>query len=117
MDGGPLKIAGTLADGDTVAGFRVLHLPGHTPGLIGLWRETDRLAIVSDAVFVFDPFTTAALAGRVRLPPPAVRPFPDAARQSVRRIAELEPSTVWFGHYGPLTGDVRSQLSRVAEAD
>lgn len=39
MDGGPLEIAGTLAQGDTVAGFQVLHLPGHTPGQIGLWGE------------------------------------------------------------------------------
>src|SRR5438105_1227217 len=40
MDGGPLEIAGELNDGDSVAGFEVLHLPGHTPGLIGLWRAS-----------------------------------------------------------------------------
>src|ERR1700761_2717044 len=37
-DGGPVKVAGTVAEGDEVAGFRVLHFPGHAPGLIGLWR-------------------------------------------------------------------------------
>src|SRR6478735_7917999 len=37
LDGGPLTIAGTLREGDEVAGFTVLHLPGHTPGQIGLW--------------------------------------------------------------------------------
>jgi hydroxyacylglutathione hydrolase len=37
-DGGAVKIAGTVAEGDEVAGFRVLHFPGHAPGLIGLWR-------------------------------------------------------------------------------
>ncbi|HEY5333923.1 MAG TPA: MBL fold metallo-hydrolase, partial [Solirubrobacterales bacterium] len=40
-DGGPVKIAGTVAEGEEVAGFRVLHFPGHAPGLIGLWRESD----------------------------------------------------------------------------
>ena len=34
-DGGPVQIAGTLAEGDDVAGFKVVHLPGHAPGLIG----------------------------------------------------------------------------------
>jgi glyoxylase-like metal-dependent hydrolase (beta-lactamase superfamily II) len=115
--GGPLVIADTLAEGDTVAGFRVLHLPGHTPGQVGLWRELDRLAIVSDAVFVWNPFSILGLPRQVRLPPPAIRPDDAAARASVRRIAALDPATVWLGHYGPVTGDVRGQLERAADGD
>ena len=49
-DGGPVKIADTVTEGDEVAGFRVIHLPGHAPGQIGLWRESDRLALVSDTL-------------------------------------------------------------------
>jgi hydroxyacylglutathione hydrolase len=116
MDGGPVPVAGTVAEGDEVAGFRVVHLPGHAPGLIGLWRESDRLALVSDAVFAFDPFTALGLPGRPRIAPPAVRPDPDAARASVRRIADLNPASVWLGHYGPLTGDVGAQLATAAES-
>ncbi|HSK41080.1 MAG TPA: MBL fold metallo-hydrolase, partial [Arenibaculum sp.] len=33
-DGGAVPIAGTVSEGDTVAGFEVLHMPGHAPGLI-----------------------------------------------------------------------------------
>ena len=44
-DGGPVQIDGTVDEGDEVSGFRVVHLPGHAPGLIGLWRESDRLAL------------------------------------------------------------------------
>jgi glyoxylase-like metal-dependent hydrolase (beta-lactamase superfamily II) len=117
MDGGPVVIAGTVADGDAVAGFRVLHLPGHTPGQVGLWRESDRLAIVSDAVFVWNPFSIAGLPGHARLPPPAVRPDDAAARASIQRIAALDPVAVWLGHYGPITGDVRGQLDRAAAGD
>src|SRR5688572_27475221 len=40
-DGGPVDIAGTLAEGERIGGFEVVHLPGHAPGLIGLWRESD----------------------------------------------------------------------------
>jgi hydroxyacylglutathione hydrolase len=114
MDGGPLQVGGTVSEGDEIAGFRVLHLPGHAPGQIGLWRERDRLAIVSDAVFVFDPFTTLALPGRVRLPIQPVRPLDEEARASMRRIAALDPASVWLGHYGPITGNVRPQLERAA---
>jgi hydroxyacylglutathione hydrolase len=117
MDGGPVKVDGTVSDGDDVAGFQVLHLPGHAPGLIGLWRESDRLAIVSDAVFAFDPFTVGGRPGPARIAPPPVRPDPEAARASVRRIIELDPREVWLGHYGPLTGNVRAQLERAAASD
>jgi glyoxylase-like metal-dependent hydrolase (beta-lactamase superfamily II) len=116
MDGGPLKVAGTVSEGDELAGFRVLHLPGHAPGQIGLWRQSDRLAIVSDTVFVFNPFSVMALSGGPRMPPAAIRPLPDAARESIRRVAALEPAAVWLGHYGPIAGDVRSQLERAAES-
>jgi hydroxyacylglutathione hydrolase len=117
MDGGALKIAGTLSEGDEVAGFRVLHLPGHAPGQIGLWRESDRLAIVSDTVFVFDPFSVLAIPGEPRMPPAAVRPLPDAARESIRKVAGLDPAVVWIGHYGPIEGEVRSKLERAAATD
>ena len=114
MDGGPLEVADTVAEGDSIAGFEVLHLPGHAPGQIGLWRESDRLAIVADAVFVFDPFTFTAIPGRARLAPPAGRPDEGAARASVRKIAALDPAEVWIGHYGPLRGDVGAQLEEAA---
>jgi glyoxylase-like metal-dependent hydrolase (beta-lactamase superfamily II) len=117
MDGGPLKVDDTVAEGGSVAGFEVIHLPGHAPGQIGLWRQSDRLAIVADAVFVFDPFTMSARPGRARLAPAANLPDPEAARASVRKISELDPAAVWLGHYGPLTGDVRTQLDAAAESD
>ena len=37
-DGGPLTVAATLVEGDRVGDFAVVHLPGHSPGTIGLWR-------------------------------------------------------------------------------
>src|SRR6476469_1018382 len=53
-DGGAVKIDGTVAEGDEVAGFRVVHFPGHAPGLIGLWRQSDRVALVSATVYLID---------------------------------------------------------------
>ena len=32
-----------------------------------------------------------------------------------RNSHALDPATVWIGHYGPVTGDVRRQLEEAAE--
>jgi glyoxylase-like metal-dependent hydrolase (beta-lactamase superfamily II) len=111
VDGGPLGVAGTLAEGDEVAGFRVLHLPGHAPGLIALWRESDRLALVSDLFYTFGPGPPP---GVPRVPKVAYNLDTERARASIRRLASLEPSAAWPGHADPVTGDVRDQLEGAA---
>jgi hydroxyacylglutathione hydrolase len=116
-DGGPVKIAGTLSEGDEVAGFGVRHFPGHAPGLIGLWRESDRLALVSDTVYTRDPQSLRPRPGPPRLPHPAFSRDHQQARGSLRKLAELSPRTVWAGHADPVTGDCRDQLLRAAELD
>jgi glyoxylase-like metal-dependent hydrolase (beta-lactamase superfamily II)/predicted ester cyclase len=112
-DGGPVKIAGTVSEGDQIAGgFRVIDLPGHAPGLIGLWRESDRLALVSDCFYTLD------LWGRDDPPHVALRIYnydTEQARASIRKLAALEPAAAWPGHAKPLTGDVREQLERAAD--
>jgi hydroxyacylglutathione hydrolase len=110
-DGGPVTVSGTLAEGDEVAGFRVIELPGHSPGQIGLWRESDRLALSSDC------FDTIDMWGRDRAPsvPPAVYNFDtQQACASLRKLAALEPAAAWPGHGNAATGDVRAQLERAA---
>lgn len=112
-DGGPVKIAGTVAEGDEVAGFRVIELPGHAPGMIGLWRESDRLALSSDCFYTLDMW------GRncpPRLPTALYNFDTEQARASLRKLAALEPAAAWPGHAKPVTGDVRGQLERAADA-
>jgi glyoxylase-like metal-dependent hydrolase (beta-lactamase superfamily II) len=111
-DGGAVKVAGTLTDGDEVAGFRVVELPGHAPGLIGLFRESDRLALVSDTLYTLD---THGRRGPPHVPHPAFNQDTKRARASIRKLAALEPSTVWAGHTDPVTSDVGAQLARAAD--
>lgn len=108
-DDGPLTVAATVAEGDRVGEFEVVHLPGHGPGCIGLWRDRDRLALTNDCFALFDP--NLPRPGKPRVPHPAFNWSTDAARESIRKLAALEPATCWPGHYGPLTGDVRAKLS------
>ncbi len=112
-DGGPVQIAGTLSEGDEVAGFRVIELPGHAPGQIGLWRESDRLAITSDCFYTLDMWGRNS---EPRLPVALYNFDTERARESLRKLAALEPAAAWPGHAKPVTGDVRSQLERAADA-
>jgi glyoxylase-like metal-dependent hydrolase (beta-lactamase superfamily II) len=113
-DGGPVRVDGTVRERDRLAGFEVIDLPGHAPGLIGLWRERDRVALVSDCFYMTD------MHGR---PQPPTIPL-DAynldtaqARSSIRKLADLRPAIACPGHLGPLTGtDVVEQLEAAAAA-
>jgi hydroxyacylglutathione hydrolase len=111
-DGGPVAIAGTVSEGDEVAGFEVVDLSGHAPGLIGLWRASDRLALTSDCFYTLDPQTGRH--GHPRVPHEAFNHDTEQARASIRKLAALEPAAAWPGHAEPLTGDVRGQLERAA---
>ena len=112
-DGGPVQIADTVAEGDQIAGFEVVDLSGHAPGLIGLWRAADRLALVSDCFYTLDPQTGRH--GHPRVPHDAFNFDTEQARASVRKLAALQPAVAWPGHAEPLTGDVRGQLERAAD--
>lgn len=92
-------IARRLGEGDEVAGFRVVESPGHSPGHVAYWRERDAVLIAGDALFNIDP-----LSGRTRLrePPVALTVDPRRNRESIRRLAALEPRLVLFGHGPPL---------------
>jgi hydroxyacylglutathione hydrolase len=116
-DGGAVRIADSVIEGDEVAGFQVLHFPGHAPGLIGLWRESDRVALVSDVIYLVD-------SGRLKPLPPGEASVPHPAwawdhaksKQSVRRLAALEPRIVGAGHGQPLRGEnLRETLEQAAE--
>lgn len=111
-DGGPVRISGTLAEGDRVAGFEVVALAGHAPGQIGLWRESDRVALVSDTVYV------TTMIGRptdAHVPQEAYNLDTEQARASIRKLAALDPLVVGVGHLGPMEGPgVRAELERAA---
>jgi hydroxyacylglutathione hydrolase len=112
-DAGPVKISGTVDEGDEVAGFKVIHLPGHAPGLIALWRESDRLALSTDCFYTVDMWGRNSAP---HLPQPTYNFDTDEARASMRKLAALEPAAAWPGHAKPVTGDVRGQLERAADA-
>ena len=111
-DGGPVTISGTVSAGERIAGFEVVELAGHAPGQIGLWRESDGVALVSDTVYLTN------MAGRptaAHVPHEAYNLDTEKARESIRRLAALRPKIVGVGHLGPMTGpDVVEELEAAA---
>lgn len=95
-------VARTLAEGDEVAGFRVVECPGHTRGQIALWREGDGLLVAGDAAVGMNLVTTARGLG---LPLKTATVDMAQARASLRCLAALGPRKVAFGHGPVAEGD------------
>ncbi len=116
-DGGAVRIDGIVSEGDEVAGFKVIDLPGHAPGLIGLWRESDRLAIVSDTIYFVDSVKFRPLPPGVgTVPHPAFAWNHQRAKDSLRKLAALDPATVCAGHAEPVrNASLRAMLEEAAE--
>lgn len=112
-DGGPVKIAGTLAEDEQIAGFRVIHTPGHAPGHIALFRESDRLLLAADTIYTFDTETAQPTGARV--PHAFANWNTELARESIRRLIPLRATSIWAGHSNAVEGsDIDQQLERAA---
>ena len=97
--GPPRKVQRALLDGDVVAGFRVVHAPGHTPGHVIYFRDSDRVAICGD---VLANISFVTLRQGLRLPPSAFCSDPMQNVRSAELLASLKPTLVLFGHGPPL---------------
>ena len=103
-----VDVARELREGDEVAaGFVVVELPGHSPGHVGYWRESDRVLLTGDVLTNMSLVSTAV---GLRLPPDILTIDSGRNRASARRVAALEPSVVGFGH-GPVLRDAAPALA------
>jgi len=98
------------ADGSVpeMAGWRWVHTPGHTPGHISLFRDEDHSLIAGDAfVTVKQDALDKVLTQEVEVngPPRYLTPDWDGARDSVKKLYELEPRVAVTGHGKPLSGE------------
>lgn len=105
--------------GERLPGWQVIPLPGHTPGQVGYWRESDRTLLAGDAVTTRELNSwTRVLKGEGIIGMPPAAPTCDwfAVRKSVERIGELAPDWLGAGHGQPLWGaELHQQLDSFLE--
>ncbi len=102
----PFRIDQHIADEEVLplaGGLRAVHLPGHCAGQVGFLWQAKRLLIAGD-VFM----------NNLGLGDPVG--FEDEAqgRSSQRKLAELAPQAVCFGHGDAITKDAAGKLKRAA---
>lgn len=97
--GPPHSVDRVLREGDELAGFAVLDTPGHTPGHLSFWRESDRVLILGDVLNNMNLLTGVP---GLREPPGFFNFDTAQNRASIRRLAELRPALACFGHGPPL---------------
>jgi hydroxyacylglutathione hydrolase len=97
--GPPHPVARRLREGDQVAGFQVLEVPGHSVGHIAFWREADRTLIAGDVLFNISMRTGLP---KLSEPPRGFTRDPLRNRESIRRLAALRPELICVGHGRPV---------------
>jgi glyoxylase-like metal-dependent hydrolase (beta-lactamase superfamily II) len=121
---GPINIAHqikALPGDNSIPGlndWKYIHTPGHTPGHISLFRESDKVIIAGDA-FVTTKAESAlfALSYRKHLsgPPKYFTCNWASAKISVLKLAALDPEIVATGHGVPMFGqEMRNSLHRLS---
>jgi glyoxylase-like metal-dependent hydrolase (beta-lactamase superfamily II) len=116
---GPIDITGrvrALPDNGDVPGllpnWRWIHTPGHSPGHVSLFEETDGVLIAGDAFVTTKQESAAAVLMQrqhVNGPPAYFTPDWRAAKESVKKLAAFEPEIAATGHGTPMSGEELAQ--------
>ena len=88
----PAQVTRPVQDGAEIGdGWLAVHTPGHTPGHTAFYRPESRLLIAGDAL-------GSERRGHLRLPKRIYAEDWEAALRSVRKLADLQPEVICFGH-------------------
>jgi glyoxylase-like metal-dependent hydrolase (beta-lactamase superfamily II) len=97
------------ADGGvpSVGEWRWLYTPGHAPGHVSLFRDSDHVLVAGDAFVTTKQesfFAVATQRAEVHGPPMYYTPDWRAAEESVQTLAALDPEVAVTGHGIPMRG-------------
>lgn len=121
---GPVDVSRWLkvlpADGSVpeMEGWKWIHTPGHTPGHVSLWRESDRTIIAGDAFITTNQESAYGVMTQkpeLHGPPMQCTQNWEQSKTSVQKLAALEPELVISGHGQALRGaEMRRALHKLA---
>jgi glyoxylase-like metal-dependent hydrolase (beta-lactamase superfamily II) len=109
------------ADGSVpgMPGWRWIHVPGHSPGQVALFRDADRTLIAGDAFVTLKQESLLSVLKQtpeVRRPPAYFTINWDQAHRSVQTLADLRPERAATGHGVPMAGrQLRIELDVLAD--
>ena len=109
--GSSVPVDDRLDDGDVIpfgTEVRVVHLPGHTEGSIGLHLPHKGAVIVGDAL-------RYKFARRLGPPAPGVTHRPEEAMRSVEKLLDLDFDTICFSHSPPMRNEPSKALQRLVQ--
>lgn len=99
--------------------WRYIHTPGHTPGHISLFRESDRMLVAGDAITTVEQeslYEVLTQKQEMHGPPAYFTLDWEAAERSVKKIEALHPEAAITGHGLPMTGDeLQNNLNILAD--
>ena len=105
----PVGVNRVVDDGDVLdfgGGARVVATPGHTPGSIAIYLPGPNILLTGDAV---------ARTGEGKVILGVFNSNPTQAARSFRRLANLNPAIICFGHGEPLTEEAAPLLRQAAD--
>jgi glyoxylase-like metal-dependent hydrolase (beta-lactamase superfamily II) len=96
----------------TMPGYRWIHTPGHSPGHVSFFRETDRTLIAGDAFVTVKQdslYKVLTQEQEISGPPRYFTTDWIAAKESVQKLEALKPSFAVTGHGLPMSGELLSR--------
>jgi glyoxylase-like metal-dependent hydrolase (beta-lactamase superfamily II) len=99
--------------------WKWIHTPGHTPGHISVYSKADRLLMAGDAFCTTNHESLTSMlftkSKEIHRPPATSTMNWQAAAESVRRLAALQPKLAAAGHGLPMSGpELQSGLANLA---
>ena len=98
----PAPLTGYLDEGDVVdlgdRAFRVLHMPGHSPGSIALWEEGTGILFSGDIIYDGLLLDTIYHSDR------------EVYRHSLTRLSGMAPQVIHGGHFGSFGAERMQEL-------
>ncbi|MEJ7588823.1 MAG: MBL fold metallo-hydrolase [Ferruginibacter sp.] len=101
----PLPPDGSIPD---MPGWKWIHTPGHTPGHVSFFRDSDRVLIAGDAFITVRAdslYKVLVQKKEVNGPPRYLTTDWNAAWDSVRKLEELQPLLAITGHGSAMDGE------------
>ena len=100
------KVDIKLKDADEIAGLRVIHTPGHTPGSICLYDESKKILFTGDTVFADGVGRTDLKGGDEK-----------EMEKSLEKLSRLEIEKILPGHGEPVLKNAKSVFKNICASE